>query len=150
MKPLIIFKSKTGNTIRIVEAIAKVLEADILPVEDAIPKNLKDRNLIGFGSGIYYTKIDKKIYELAASLPKSCNTFMFVTSGMGFNFMLRLYWYFIKTNFDRIGVNLTGIWDCRGFDQHPLLKWMGLSKRHPDSDDVKSAEQFAMKMKTYR
>jgi len=115
MKPLIIYQSKKGNTIKIVEAIATVLEAEVLSVEDAVPENLKDRSLIGFGSGIYWTKIDQKIYESAALLPKVCNAFMFITSGMGFKIMLQLYWYYIKTNFDHLGVNLVGRWDCRGY-----------------------------------
>ena len=74
---------------------------------------------------------------------------MFITSGMGFNIMLRLYWKFIKSNFNKLGVTLVGCWDCRGFDQHPTTKWMGLSKEHPNSDDTRSAEQFAKKMKTF-
>ena len=149
MKPLIVYQSKTGNTIKIVDVIATILDADTLSVEDAVQENLTGRNLIGFGSGIYWTRIDRKIYEFAALLPKGCHTFMFITSGMGFNIMLRLYWYFIKTNFDRLGVNLVESWDCRGFDQYPLLKWMGLSKGHPNADDMKSAQQFALKMKAY-
>jgi flavodoxin len=149
MKPLIIYQSKTGNTIKIVEAITTVLEADVLSVENAVPENLKDRNLIGFGSGIYWTRIDQKIYEFAALLPKGCNAFMFITSGMGFTIMLRLYWYYIKTNFDHLGVNLIGRWDCRGYDKHPLSKWMGISKGHPNTFDIESVKQFAMKMKEY-
>ena len=75
--------------------------------------------------------------------------FVFITSGMGFNIMLRLYWYFIKSSFSRLGINLVGCWDCRGFDQHPTMKWLGLSKGHPDLDDIRSAEKFAQKMKNF-
>ena len=74
---------------------------------------------------------------------------MFITSGMGFPFMLRLYWYFIKKNFDRLSVKLVGNWDCRGYDQHPISKWMGISKGRPNKAAIESAEQFAMKMKKY-
>jgi flavodoxin len=147
MKPLIIYQSRTGNTKIIAAAIASILGADILPVENAVPENLKDRTLVGFGSGIYWTRIDQRIYELAAFLPKCCKPFMFITSGMGFAFMLRLYWYFIKNNFDGLGVSLVGKWDCRGYDQYPLFKWMGLSKGHPNTADIKSAEQFALQLK---
>ncbi|MGD9211207.1 MAG: flavodoxin family protein [Desulfobacteraceae bacterium] len=149
MKPLIIYQSRTGNTIKVAKAIASIIEAEILSVDDATPKKLNNRTLIGFGSGIYWTCIDKKIYSLAAQLPKNNNVFIFITSGMGFNIMLRLYWYYIKSNFDRLGINLVGVWDCRGFDQHPTTKWLGLSKGHPDSTDIKNAKQFAKKMKSF-
>jgi len=149
MKPLIIYQSRTGNTSIIANAMASILGADVLSVENAVPDNLKGRNLIGYGSGIYWTKIDRKFYELASFLPKGCNAFMFITSGMGFPSMLRLYWYFINSGFDRIGVSLIGKWDCRGYDQLPAFKWMGISKGHPNTHDIKSATQFAIKMKAY-
>ncbi len=74
---------------------------------------------------------------------------MFITSGMGSSFMLRLYWHLIKRNVDRFGLKLVGNWDCRGYDQHPISKWMGISKGHTNKADIKSAEQFALKMKMY-
>jgi len=149
LQPLIVYQSKTGNTRIIVDTIASILNADVFPVENVVSDHLNGRTLVGFGSGIYWTRIDRKIYESASFLPKGCNAFMFITSGMGFPFMLRLYWYFIENNFDRLGASLIGKWDCRGYDQHPLSKWMGISKGHPNTADIKSAEQFAMKMKMY-
>jgi len=124
------------------------MEAEISTVDDATPESMKNRTLIGFGSGIYWTRIDKKIYSLANHLNRDSKVFVFITSGMGFNIMLRLYWYFIQKNFSRLGFSLVGCWDCRGFDQHPTTKWIGLSKGHPDSDDVKGAKLFAEKMKS--
>lgn len=106
MKPLIIYQSETGNTVRVVEAITSIIEAELLTVDDATPESMKNRTLIGFGSGIYWTRIDKKTYRFAAHLPKNSKVFVFITSGMGFSIMLRLYWYFIKNNFSRLGIRL--------------------------------------------
>ncbi|CAB1063547.1 hypothetical protein D1BOALGB6SA_8330 [Olavius sp. associated proteobacterium Delta 1] len=149
MKPLIVYQSRTGNTRIIVDTIASILKADVFQVENAGSDHFKGRTLVGFGSGIYWTMVDRKIYESASFLPPECKVFMFITSGMGSKFMLRLYWYFIKMKFDRFGLKLVGNWDCRGYDQHPISKWMGISKGRPNRTDIESAEQFALKMKMY-
>ncbi len=150
MKPLIVYQSRTGNTHVIVDIIASILNADVLPVENAASDHFKGRTLVGFGSGIYWTRIDRKIYETTPFLPKRCNVFMFITSGFGFSFMLRLYWYLIQKRFNHLGLLLIGKWDCRGYDQHPISKWMSISKGRPNKTDMKSAEQFALKMKKYK
>ena len=146
MKPLIIYQTRTGNTRIIADIIASKLDADVLPVEKACSDDFNGRTLVGFGSGIYYTKVDAKIYHAASLLPPGCNAFMFITSGMGSPFMLRLYWFLIGKAFKRSGIKLAGTWDCRGYDQHPLLKWMGISKGRPNRVDIESAEQFALNM----
>ena len=74
---------------------------------------------------------------------------MFITSGMGSPVMLWLYRQLIKREFARLGIELAGLWECRGFDQHPLLKWMGISKGHPDKTDIEAAARFAAEMKSY-
>jgi len=147
MKPLIVYQSRTGNTRVIVDTIASVLESDVLPVENVTPDHFRNRQFIGFGSGIYWTRVDRKIYRAATLLPGKCQVFMFITSGLGSAFMLRLYWYFIEKRFGRLGVRLTGRWDGRGYDKHPISKWMGISKGRPNGADIKGAERFALKMK---
>ena len=147
MKPLIIYQSKTGSTHAIADAIASILKADVLFIENVTIDDLKDRNLVGFGSGIYWTKIDKRIYDLISFLSQECKVFMFITSGFGFPLMLGFYWYLIQRKIDRLGLNLIGKWDCRGYDKHRLSKWMGISKEHPNSTDIEKAQQFAKKIK---
>jgi flavodoxin len=149
MKPLIIYQSKTGNTRVIADTIASTLNADVLFIENVTTDDLKDRDLVGFGSGIYWTKIDKRIYDFTSFLSQECNVFIFITSGFGFPLMLNLYWYMIQRKIDRPGLNLIGKWDCRGYDKHPLSKWMGISKEHPNNDDIEKAQQFAIKMKKH-
>lgn len=149
MKPLIVYQSRTGNTRIIVDTVAAILNADVFSVENVTSADLKNRRLIGFGSGIYWTRIDRKIYETTSFLPQACNVFVFITSGFGFPLMLQLYWYLIQKRFDRLGVPLVGKWDCRGYDKHPLSRWMGISKEHPNSADIERAQKFALKMKRY-
>lgn len=147
MKPLVVYKSRTGNTRRIADSIAAILEADVLSTEEVKLSHLKSRSLIGFGSGIYYAKVDKEIYELVSRISDKCNVFMFITSGMSSPLMLWLYRFVIKNKFKGFGIDLVGLWNCRGYDKHPLLKWIGISKGHPDETDIESSEEFAMKMR---
>jgi flavodoxin len=149
MKPLIVYQSRTGNTKTIADAISSVLNADTLTVDDVTSTDFSGRNIVGFGSGTYWGMIDKKIYNAASFLPEKCNTFVFITSGMGITFMRRLYWHYINKGFGRFGIQLVGQWDCRGFDKHPISKWMGISKNHPNNDDIENAKKFAITMKNY-
>ncbi len=149
MKPLIVYQSRTGNTKVIADTISSVLNADIIHIDDVTSADFGNRKLVGFGSGIYWTVIDKKIYETITLLPKDCNTFVFITSGMGVTFMRCLYWHYINKGFDGFGIQLVGQWDCRGFDKHPISKWMGISKKHPNIDDVENAKKFGMTMAKY-
>ena len=82
MKPLIVYQSRTGNTQIIANAISSVLNADTLSVDDATSKDFGDRNLVGFGSGIYWTMIDKKIYDLVSFLPEKCCVFPYPKIGL--------------------------------------------------------------------
>ncbi len=147
MKPLIAYQSRTGNTHIIADTIASVLDADMISIERLTPKDIKDRSLVGFGSGIYWTRVGEKVYDIATFLPQECNVFMFITSGLGTPLMVRLYWYFIQNRFKGLGMQLTGKWNCRGYDKHPISKWMDISKENPNHTDIESAKRFALKMK---
>ncbi len=149
MKPLIVYQSRTENTEILVDAMAPILNADLMTVDRVRPGHFKGRTLIGFGSGIYYARVDRKIYEAAAFVPGNCNVFMFITSSLDRSFILRFYWHCIQKSFDRLGVGLVGRWNCRGYEKHPLTRWIGISKGHPDTADIESAKQFAMRMRAY-
>ncbi len=69
--------------------------------------------MVGFGSGIYWTKVDSQIYQAASLLSKNCKTFIFITSGMGSAFMLWLYRYNVEKRVKKLGINLIDYWDCR-------------------------------------
>ena len=81
MKPLIVYQTRTGNTRVIADAMASMLDADIFPVESITPDQFKGRTVVGFGSGIYWTRIDSQIYQATSLLPKDCNTFIFIFAG---------------------------------------------------------------------
>ena len=53
MKPLIIYFSRTQNTISLAEAMAKSVGADLLLADKVTEADLAGRRLVGLGSGIY-------------------------------------------------------------------------------------------------
>jgi flavodoxin len=69
MKTAIIYKSiHHGNTKKIAEVMAKSLEADLMDLKDANPDMIKEYDLIGFGSGIYYYRPHKKLRKFVEGL----------------------------------------------------------------------------------
>jgi len=86
MKTVIIYKSiHHGNTKKIAEEMASSLEADLLDLKDANKDIIKNYDLFGFGSGIYYGKPYKKLMKFVEELDPVENkkAFAFSTSGRG-------------------------------------------------------------------
>lgn len=81
METLIIYKSVFhGNTKKIAIAMSEVLNAKLLDVEDAEMKMIEEYDVVGFGSGIYYDKPQKKIMEYIEGLDNVNNKKAFVFS----------------------------------------------------------------------
>ncbi|MCI2427102.1 flavodoxin, partial [Candidatus Acetothermia bacterium] len=62
MKALIIYLSvHHNNTEKVARVLAKALDADLLKVREADAAILKQYDLIGFGSGIYFGRHHKSL-----------------------------------------------------------------------------------------
>ena len=84
MKSLIVCVSKShGNTRRVADRMAAVLGADVVEPESVDPEKLRDYDLVGFGSGIYYMAFDARMRRLIGRLPavEGVRAFTFFTSG---------------------------------------------------------------------
>jgi Flavodoxins len=84
MKTLIIYQSiHHGNTEKVAKKIAEVLGADLKKPNEVKPEDLADYDLIGFGSGIYYSKFHVTMLKFVDSLPEMSGkkTFIFYTHG---------------------------------------------------------------------
>lgn len=65
MKILIVVKSKHhDNTLKIAEAMAEVAPATVVDLENVKNFKLREYDIVGFGSGIYYGKHDKELLVL--------------------------------------------------------------------------------------
>ena len=150
MKTLIICKSiHHGNTQKIAEVIAKVLEAKLVKPEELDINTVTEYDLIGFGSGIYYGKHHKDLLSVVDNLfsVKNKKAFIFSTSGTGEKNISRNH-RLIREKLMAKGFIIAGEFSCRGFDSFGLLKLIGgINKGRPDEHDLRKAEDFARRLK---
>lgn len=144
MKILAVTESKhKGNTLKIAKAMAEVAPITITDIENAPKYNFNDYDIVGFGSGIYYGKHDKKLLEFVGKFcDEKAYTFVFSTSGAS---------EFLKNNSKLVKLLesknkvVLGSFGCRAFDKFGPFKLVGgINKGHPDEQDLKNAQDFIL------
>lgn len=143
-KCLIVYESyHHGNTKKIAEAMAKVSGAELCPVDEISSKNPDEYEIIGFGAGIAYGRHYEKLMKAAAELQLGGKSvFVFSTSGTGNkNYNIKL----IKQMEDA-GASVAGNFTCKGYDTMVLKLFGGVSKGHPNEEDISAAEKFVLEM----
>jgi flavodoxin len=141
--PLIVFCSRTDNTRKVAEAMAKPLSADLLAVEQMKDHHLRGRPLIGLGSGVYWLRLDRRIIDLAAKIPSDCRVFIFSTSGWRGKVLEGFFRSDLEKQLQRSGITVVGRWHCPGQDKQALFKWLNISRGRPNAEDLRSAREFA-------
>ncbi len=142
MKILLIVESHhRQNTLKVAEAIAEAAPVTIAELKDIASYNPEQYDIIGFGSGIYAGKFDKKLIKYAEkdfNVKKPC--FVISTSGTGKYEKYNAA--FIKLLTDK-GCEVLGSFGCKGF-----CKWFifaivgGIAKGKPDIEDFSAAQSF--------
>lgn len=143
---LVLYSYHHHNTEKVAKVIAPVLGAEIKWAEDFNPKELKEYDLIGFGSGIYGGIHHKTLLELADKLPETTDkkAFIFSTSAGGEKSKTIKAHTALREKLQSKGYMIVDEFQCRGF----LGKiGLGISRGHPDDQDLKNAEEFAWNMK---
>ena len=142
MKVLLIVESKhLGNTLKIAQAMAEVAPVTIADTTKAAENNLNDFDIIGFGSGIYMGKHDKRILKFAENLSnEKAYTFVFSTSGgADFEPNNKTLINILKQK-NKI---VLGDFACKALDKFFVLRLAGgVNKGHPDESDFKNAQNF--------
>lgn len=142
MKILIVVASKhRQNTLKIAEAMSEAAPVTVAELCDADRYNFKEYDIIGFGSGIYAGKFDKKLLNIIKQKSGEIKrAFVFSTSGTG---------NYVKYNAKAIAllkernIDVLGDFGCKG-----LCKWFifglvgGIAKDHPDAEDYEAAQSF--------
>jgi len=134
---VIVFSYHHNNTEKIANTIAKVLGAEVKTPEQVYPEQLREYDLIGFGSGIYSATFDPSVLNLADRL--SCaagkKAFLFSTYGAP-SFVANRE--FVEKNHDEMreklkvkGYTVIGEFGCAGWKRLP-----GICRRKPAGEGL--------------
>ncbi|MEV7414720.1 flavodoxin [Streptomyces sp. NPDC089919] len=145
MKTVIVCASVAhGNTRRVAEAMAGVLDARIVTPEEADPAELAGAGLLGFGSGVYYGRLHPGLAALARRLPAGRGrAFVFATSGLP-EPPFAPYARPLTRLLGSRGVTVEAAFSCRAYDTWGPFGLVGGIRRHrPGPADLAAARAFA-------
>lgn len=140
MKSVIICASTHhGNTRKVVDAIAKEFDVEVVDCTQVHKMDLTEYDLIGFASGIYAAKMHPTIIEFAKdNLPNDKKIFFIMTSAMNKDFSKSM-----KPSLEGRNATVVGTFTCNGYNTFGPFKLVGgTSKGHPDETDLKNAVDF--------
>ncbi|QNJ90619.1 flavodoxin [Mycolicibacterium fluoranthenivorans] len=150
MKSLVICVSvSNGSTRRVADRMAEVLGAEVLEPEAVDVETLRDYDLVGFGSGIYFMAVHPRLWRLIRRLPRGNGThaFTFFTSG-GPELPLLGYRRAVHRRLTAKGFEVLDSFSCRGLDTVGPLRWVGgVNKGRPDDADLDRAAAFATQLR---
>jgi flavodoxin len=151
---LVVFSYHHKNTEKIANTISKVLCAQIVSPRQISPEELKDFDLIGFGSGIYSDQHHKTLQDLVDKMPRveGKKAFIFSTFGVPAVFVTgqlleeaRVKNHsMLRDKLKSKGYIIADEFCCVGYNTNSFLKLFGgINKGRPNEDDCKKAEIFA-------
>ena len=141
MKAVIIYASMHhGNTKKIVDAIAQECDVELVDATKVHEKDLEGYDLIGFASGIFYSKYHQQVLDFAnVNLPADKNVFFIATAGNPID----LNFHTIAEIAKEKSCNEVGRFQCKGYDTFGPFKLVGgIQKGHPDEEELKEAVEF--------
>ena len=146
MTALIVCASKAlGNTQRIAEEMAGVLDARVVTPEAVTDGEIEAADLVGWGSGIYWMSFARELVDRIDRLdsrPRG-RSFVFATSGLP-ETPLRRYTRSLTGLLSERGFESAGVYTCRGHDtMGPLALVGGLNRGSPTAADIAGAADFA-------
>ena len=134
MKIAVRYYTKTGNTKRLAEAVAKAAGVEALPISTPVTEPV---DILFLGNSYYAFSIDPEVRTFIRGLKKE-------TVGKIVNFgsaaMLNSTWKKVKAEADKIGIPV----DEREF--HCKGEFKGIRKGKPDESDLQAAAEFARKI----
>lgn len=141
MKTAICYYSRHhGNTLKVLEAMAREGEVDLIDVTARPVVRLEEYDCIGFASGIYGFEMQKAVVEFARQyLPQGKPVFFVYTyggaKGSGAKALTEIA--------GEKGCPVLGEFGCKGYDTFGPFKLVGgIAKGHPDAQDLENARRF--------
>lgn len=139
-----------GNTRKVADAMAEVLDAEVVCPDDVDATHLGEYELVGFGSGIFFMSFHPSLRDLVRRLPavQGRRAFLFDTSGSREPPLLG-YTGRLSAELARKGYDVVGAFACRGFDTWlPLRLVGGINRGRPNAADLDRARRFAAQLST--
>ena len=134
MKIAVRYYTKTGNTKRLAEVVAKAVGVEALPITAPVAESV---DILFLGNSYYAFTIDPEVRRFVESLSKE-------KVGKIVNFgsaaMMNSTWKKVKAVADKVGISM----DEREF--HCKGEFKGLHKGKPDESDLVAAAAFAKKI----
>ncbi|MCR4621970.1 MAG: flavodoxin [Clostridiales bacterium] len=131
MKIAVRYYTKTGNTKRLAEAIAKAVGVEAHPISVPVSEPVE---ILFLGNSYYAFTIDPEVRAFVRSLDKN-------KIGKIVNFgsaaMMNSTWKKVKAEADKVGIPM----DKREF--HCKGEFKGIHKGRPNEEDLKAAGKFA-------
>ena len=134
MKAAVRYYTKTGNTKRLAEAVAKAVGVQALPISTPVTEQV---DILFLGNSYYAFSIDPEVRAFVQALDKS-------KVGRIVNFgsaaMLNSTYKKVKAEADKAGIPM----DEREF--HCKGEFKGIHKGRPNEEDMKAVAEFAKKI----
>ena len=141
MKTAIVFYSKHhGNTKKLIDAIAAKYDVTAIDATEVKSADLSEYDMVGFASGIYYSKFHKSVLEFAEqNLPDGKPVFFLYTYGAE----KKGYTKAITEAVSKRNAKIAGEFGCFGFNTFGPFKLIGgIAKGHPDTTDLTDVVRF--------
>lgn len=141
MKTAVVYYSRHhGNTKKLLDAISAGHEVDLIDAAETQAFNLTGYDLIGFASGIYYSKFHKSVLRFAEeNLPANKRVFFLYTYGAE----KKGYTSAIESAVLQNGAEIAGSFGCFGFNTFGPFKLVGgIAKGRPNQEDLGNAIRF--------
>ena len=139
MRKAIVYTSvHHGNTEKLVKRIAEECQVDLIDAIKQMNADLNDYDMIGFASGIYYSKFHQSILKFSEeNLSADKKVFLICTYGGSANYKS------IEQILNKKHSKVIGKFGCKGYDTFGPFKLVGgIAKGHPDEEDMKNAVDF--------
>ena len=141
MKTLIIYESKHhGNTKKVCDRIQSELGAELVEAGSVNENfNWEGYDLIGFASGIAYSRFYDGVVRVAQMVPKGMKVFFIYTCAKN----EKDFSAGIRKIVSERGADCLGSYGCRGYNTYGPLKLIGgMNKSNPSEDELKGAVDF--------
>jgi flavodoxin len=135
-----------GNTRQIATLLASQLDAELMSVEEAQGKCLKEYRVVGIGSGIYFGRHHDSLLKLVDSWNEAPDR-VFIFSTAGLPVLRYLQHTALRGRLVRRGCSVVGEFCCRGWDTvGPLWLIGGINRKHPNERDLDRVRRFAERL----